>query len=88
MAQTNDDLDKLIMATDKMLASASNMLIQLKVPEDNETDRKKIWHEARMKAEFSVLELGEVFASLKEAACNRKKEQTWFSFIRWVFWGY
>ncbi len=88
MTEANDDLEKLMMAADKMLASASHMLIQLRVPDESETDRKKIWHEARMKAEFSVFELGEVFASLKEAACNRKKEQNWFSFIRWVFWGY
>ncbi len=91
MAETIDklgDLDKLMLSVDEMLASASNMIIQLKVPEDNENDRKKIWEEAKLKAEFSVFELEEVFASLKMAACNRKKEQNWFSFIRWVFWGY
>jgi len=91
MAKTIDtlgDLDKLMLSVDEMLASASDMIIQLKVPEDNETDRKKIWQNAGLKAEFAVFDLGEVFASLKGAACNRRKEQSWFSFMRWVFWGY
>ena len=58
-----DDLDKLMLSVDEMLASASNMIIQLKVPEDNENDRKKIWEEAKLKAEFSVFDLEEVFTS-------------------------
>lgn len=84
---TDSELEELIKSADNLLSSASLMIIQLKIPTSDELDRKKIWLDTKLSAEFSVFDLDTVFSSLKEAAISRPAEQSWFSFIRWVFWG-
>ena len=83
----DEELGELMKTADEMLASASMMIIQLKVPGENESERKKIWLEAKLLSEFSVFDLDGVFASLKDAACGRPTGQSWFAFMKWVFWG-
>ena len=83
----DEEVEELLKSADEMISSASMMITQLKIPDETELDRQKIWLEAKLVPEFSIFDLDTVFASLKEAACRRPTVQSWFAFMRWVFWG-
>ncbi len=72
---------------DDLVTKMDHLLIRLNEPSADEADRAAIWRQAGLKPEIAIFDLDEVFGRLKEAACKRPKEMSWFHWMQWIFFG-
>jgi hypothetical protein len=81
-------IEGLISEATEGLTKAEAMIINFNAPDpESEPERIKLWSEAAIQSQITVFELRDMFERLKPLACRRRKEQSWFEFIRWLLWG-